>query len=564
MKKFFIKLKNGLFGTKKRRILTLTSAVAVILSLAIVFGTVALVDYFKGEPTPDSDVSTPSREQSDNTNGGTEGESGYSGQIPQDGGNTGLEDVKQEILPDTTFAVLSRDEVNKSYRAYTDWRIYSIRAAKSEEKPKNGGRAIYVSNSGSPSNTGLSPDQALASPANLSRMVLRQGDVVYFERGSVWRTPFIAGVEGVTYSVYGEGEKPKFYASPDNFANTDYWESTDKANIYKCSVKLSEDVGTIVFNDGEAHGIKHIIVTDKNGIKVDNASKEPFAGYADLKQNYDFYHDNSSGYVYLYFDKGNPADSFESIELCIKKHIISIRANNITIDNLCLKYGGAHGISSGSVVGLTVKNCEFGWIGGSIQSGDYSSPTRFGNAVEVWGSANEFTVDNCYFYQIYDAAATFQYKSDDRHTIRYDNIKFNNNVMDYCNYSIEYFLSAGKTWDDCIKDIEFSGNMMWYAGEGFCAQRPEKTGAHIKSWKHVNDTQGSFVIKDNLFAFAYDMLLESYSKNGFEPEYSNNTYIQFEDKPLGRTGNMASTVKLSEGTLQRHFKDTTPKIIVVK
>lgn len=75
-----------------------------------------------------------------------------------------------------------------------------------------------------------------------------------------------------------------------------------------------------------------------------------------------------------------------------------------------------------------------------------------------------------------------------------------------------------------------------YAVEDFCAQRPNKTGANIKSWGHVNNVLSDLSMKNNVFALASDRLLETYVRNGSSPEYLGNTYIQFENVPLGRTG----------------------------
>lgn len=46
--------------------------------------------------------------------------------------------------------------------------------------------------------------------------------VVLFERGGLWRGQ-LSTVEGVTYSAYGEGEKPRFYGSPENGTGESKW-----------------------------------------------------------------------------------------------------------------------------------------------------------------------------------------------------------------------------------------------------------------------------------------------------------------------------------------------------
>ena len=68
--------------------------------------------------------------------------------------------------------------------------------------------------------------------------------------------------------------------------------------------------------------------------------------------------------------------------------------NGAHIDNLCLKYCGSHGVGSGTNEGLRITNCEFGWIGGSIQGESIfgrKHPTRFGNAVEIYGGCDGYS-----------------------------------------------------------------------------------------------------------------------------------------------------------------------------
>lgn len=47
---------------------------------------------------------------------------------------------------------------------------------------------------------------------------LKSGDAVFFERGGLWRG-YLDCAEGVTYSAYGQGEKPRIYGSPENGAD---------------------------------------------------------------------------------------------------------------------------------------------------------------------------------------------------------------------------------------------------------------------------------------------------------------------------------------------------------
>ena len=66
---------------------------------------------------------------------------------------------------------------------------------------------------------------------------------------------------------------------------------------------------------------------------------------------------------------------------------------------------------------LTVQNCEFYWIGGSIQNRIQNSALgtstvtydeRYGNAIEVYGTCDGFIARNNYIYQVFDAGITVQ------------------------------------------------------------------------------------------------------------------------------------------------------------
>ena len=85
------------------------------------------------------------------------------------------------------------------------------------------GTAYYVSNKGNDGNDGLSPDTAWATLDRVNEAPLQYGDAVFFERGGVWRNTTVETKEGVTYSAYGEGAKPRICASPENGGDPDLW-----------------------------------------------------------------------------------------------------------------------------------------------------------------------------------------------------------------------------------------------------------------------------------------------------------------------------------------------------
>lgn len=443
--------------------------------------------------------------------------------------------IKEKVMNENVKIIADAELAR--LRAETDRRIAEILGTETKLTVK--GKTYYVSSTGDDFNDGLSQKSAWKTLDRVNSAALVSGDAVLFERGGVWRGQ-LKGKAGVTYSAYGKGNKPKLYASPENSADEKLWDATDTKNIYVYVKNVANDVGTIVFNDGEAHAIKAVVRTETNGATFNNTTGEPFKGYADLTTDLHFYHDLKTGKVYLYSTEGNPGKRFKSIEMNIKQHVITIGGGGITVDNLCVKYGGAHGISSGTTKDLTVTNCEFGWIGGSIQAEGIfgrNYATRYGNAVEIYGGCENYTIENCYIYQVYDAAVTQQVNGKDK-TIKMTNVNYVDNVMEYCNYSVEYFLSQLEEGNkSMIKDFRIAGNLMWYAGYGLSEQRPDKTeAAHIKSWSSSNPAQ-NYTVENNLMAFSKNMVIHIASfVDGSMPAMSGNTYIQNLGGQLGIFG----------------------------
>jgi len=417
-------------------------------------------------------------------------------------------------LPDKAFA---------DFRRLTDSRIAEIRATPNMEIPVDA-ECRYLSEKGDDGADGKTPATAWRTTARLGREKLPEGSFVLFERGGLFRGGVKASA-GVTYTAYGKGAKPRIYASPENGADPAKWEKTDAEDVWRYKIGTA-DVGTLVFNDGEAHAIKILPVYNGDGTFTQQYGKRPFNnGYKDLAEDLHFWHDYSAktdfrpfakgtGYLYLY-SKVNPGERFASIEFNVKTHGVAVEgANDVRVDNLCIKYVGSHGIGAGTVRGLRVTNCEFGWIGGSIlveRIPGRKSPTRYGNAVEIYGGCDGFTVDNCYIYQVYDAGLTQQYKVNKPDVAKYQkHVRYSNNVIENCNYSIEYFLSRAPQGNPSrMEDFVIEDNVMWNAGVGFCQQRPDRReSAHIKSWRNVGNRATGYRIRRNLLVEGEDMLVE--------------------------------------------------------
>lgn len=406
-------------------------------------------------------------------------------------------------------------------------RIYEIRNHQSTLNVT--GTIYYFSEFGNDSNNGLSPDNPKKTLEALENIYLKAGDAVLFKRGETFRGS-IKAVSGVTYSSYGDyGDKPVLMASPQNFADEKNWVETDTPNVWKLTTPITNDVGLVVFNDGEAWTEKRI----KGRPDFVNGD------LAELDKDLTMWHDvlaptDVSGYVYVRSDKGNPGKRFKSIEVSPRVHIIRA-ADNIVIDNLCFKYTGGHAVSAGTINNLTVKNCEFAFIGGSWFRTDTLS--RFGNAVEVYGGCDGYVVDNCYITQCYDAGVTHQLSDSPDTECIMKNIKYTNNVITDTSYPIEYFINQpNEGVEHKIVNFEISGNIIMRTGMGFGDQRPDKTAATaIKGWNTYNEAY-NYTITNNIFAVSkYFMMAVGAKTKEWAPVCDNNTYIQYHN---GRFGTM--------------------------
>ena len=414
------------------------------------------------------------------------------------------------------------------------------------------GKVYYVSESmGCDDNDGFSPDTPFKNIRSAT-LAANAGDAVLLKRGDLWRTPFIAR-GGVTYSAYGEGAKPVIYGSPKNGANPDDWflvyENKDTgALIWQYRNTRMTDIGAIFFNDCECWGRKELPACDGKTFVCNNDKTKVYDYREGLDEDLKFFHAANSvvcgkeidafvstGPLYLRCDKGNPGKVFDSIEFNPKGHGISIRGNDITIDNLCIKFCGSHGISAGTVKNLKITNCEIGWIGGSIQSynangtkGNYA--TRFGNGVEVYGGCDWYIIDNCYIYQCYDAGVTHQFSYRSRSNCHMDHIRYTNCVLTDSVYNIEYFLTTIDGFDRSGSDILFKNTICRRAGYGFGSDRPG-------GYNQENIRSGTSGFSDNPFTdyriedCVFDRsVYESIQINTpFEeslPKMNGNVYIQ--------------------------------------
>ncbi len=456
----------------------------------------------------------------------------------------------------------------------------SITETKTEVVVK--GTKYYVAADGNDANDGKSPEKAWKSIAKVSETAFENGDGVFFKRGDTFRVNGrLLLKNGVTYSAYGEGEKPIITASPENGANPDKWELYDEENkVWRYTTKM-KDQGTLVFDGGKVCAAK--LTPDFKGGKFIDNSGNAFTS-ANMKNDLELFCDTvdgvtsypnprtTLGYIYLRCESGNPGEVFESIEFMPSDHIMKAgtaddRLRSVTIDNLDVRYGGAHGIHCSAASDYTVQNCVFEYIGGGVQSYTLTStagrPVRYGNAVEL-GTCDGFTVKNCYINEIYDAGLTFQTGSGAVDEC-VKNVTFEGNLIENCTYSVECFMGKPKTEgaDKHIENFLVKDNIMRFAGCGFGNTRPDKANvAHIKTWNNYNKVKDrSFVIEGNTFDRSTYMMfhigVNDEANLDSMPIMRNNLFVQ----TLTTSENSASLGIFGVGTDRKPYDASIPNFL---
>lgn len=346
------------------------------------------------------------------------------------------------------------------------------------------GTVFYISMHGDDNNTGISSDEPIKTISRLLELELAEGDAILFERDGVYRTKDTLQIRsGISYGAYGIGEKPIICGSACNYAKDVTWSQTDE-KIWKTTV--FGEGGVMTFDEDSMVGARKYSLEELHEIG-------------------EYYHDLSKHELYLYSD-GNPADVYKQIEIGTTKDLfVGFHANNVTFQNLSLKYTSNHAISLGDNKHVVISGCEIGWIGG--RTFNEKARVRLGNGIQIWNECQDVIVDHCYLYQIYDAAFTFQGRYPEGNS--YKDIQFTNSLVEYCSMNFEFWGSdkepGNRNSGDLveIRNILCKNNILRFAGYGWGGiQRPSKGDqAYLLGWNYTYQLGkvSDFMICENVF-----------------------------------------------------------------
>jgi hypothetical protein len=351
------------------------------------------------------------------------------------------------------------------------------------------GTTYYVKNGGNDALDGLSDANAWETIAQVNAATFSAGDEVLFRKGDVFRdtiiTPGGNGTGGtedilsadtsgyITYGAYGTGSNPIIQNS---VAADDVGDWTDLGgNIWQTTgLSLPEDVGNVIFDDGDVCGVKRFEEVD-------------------IADDLDYWYDSVNELVKI-SSTSNPATRFSSIELT-QKHSASALSNRsyLIFENLTYQFNGNTTLFGGGTSHIIVRNCTFRFNGGCIQSGT----TRYGGGIGTWNSGNNWIVENCIFDNEYDAACTNQGNGNNSVL---ENIIWRNNLISNCEYSFEFWINniTGN-----VKNVYFVNNTCINAGGGWGhTQRSDPNGRHVMLYANTATMSTPVVICNNIFDIA--------------------------------------------------------------
>lgn len=372
-------------------------------------------------PDDTSSEETPSDTSSEKSEGLVVGNLGISDQEVSNSISTDAEEIELVVDPSNLmtnykgYAEKEREKLlNEILNTPNTLELYEVK-----------GNIYYVSTSGNDANDGTSPEKAIQTLAAVDGLSLQDGDAVLFERGCIWRMyEKFECRSNVTYGSYGEGRKPMILGSPKNFAQ-EVWKPSKKKNVWQINYIYAYPCGAFFDQGKEAGYLK--------------------TSFRAMTANTHFFFDESMATLYLYCDKGNPSDVWDSIEFSQAgmKMYLNGGVSNVVVDNIALRYTGQGGVGGTYAnANVTVTNCEIGFTGGAWVGGDPSSGTRYCNAIEMWCSKEGHNFSHNWIYHTFDSAISPQ----GNQGFNYHNIKIDNNLLEFNNADIELFEALPGTY----------------------------------------------------------------------------------------------------------------------
>ena len=442
------------------------------------------------------------------------------------------------------------------------------------------GTAYYISNDGNDDNDGLTPETAWQTISKLAQEaggweregVLKPGDAVFFRRGDIFRDQnFHLGTDGLTFSAYGEGEKPIFTTSSENGSGGEKWELIYDDNTGKKIWKFyrdMSDVSRLILNDGEAITTRIYEFYDGNGyisceatgwwqheaegvtlldtlLPLEDSMIEDLTiiSRPERFEGWD-YIDCGVGPLYLRCDSGNPGELYDSIEFTeyAMSPNIYLCASDCVFDNISFRCNGKSYIQPDKwkeVQNTVIQNCEFAYGGCTVTF--YREREDGALVVEVQGDGiynivRNTTIQNNYFHDGATSSVTYEGDNfDDKDAVDGYFHYLDNVSLDTNGIRLDSTADALKFLDS----VKVCGNQVWNTGsmdqgkliysEGSLVLMPNNYDECVIEDNVFYGTENGHAMNALLDIFLYDFEGAGYTR----PQFGNNTYVQYEDRNFG-------------------------------
>jgi len=200
-----------------------------------------------------------------------------------------------------------QNEILEEYQVKADVMKRSVLNTPNLPDSAISGRRYYVSACGNDDFDGLTPEKAVKSLKRAESLPLQYGDAVLFRRGDMFRGS-LKCVNGITYSAWGEGDKPVLCCSRKNFADSSLWYESDVPGIW-CCTETFDNPGIITFNhDPRVVGKYDVQIGWLVPSFPENKPLEH------LEHDLEFWSDFQTGILYLK-SVSNPGSRFQRIEI---------------------------------------------------------------------------------------------------------------------------------------------------------------------------------------------------------------------------------------------------------
>lgn len=463
------------------------------------------------------------------------------------------------------------------------------------------GTAYYVSNDGDDNNDGLTPETAWRTLKKVSEAcglwgdtpILKYGDAVFFRRGDIFRlvdigidpylgdySGFQAMVDGITYSAYGEGDKPIITESSENGSGAEKWslvyEDDTGKKIWQYYRDM-RDISIIVLNNGEALTTRVYEYYDENGyisceaigwnmydddgvvlkdtlLPLEESMTEDLfiISRPERFEPEVNYIACGVGPLYLRCDSGNPGELYESIEfteyqLCGN---VFLSANDNVFDNISFRCGGTAYFKLGNwdilgvehysdVANTLIQYCEFAYGGGCVTDYYTSDSGRITVGAQgdgIYCIVNNFTAKNNYFHDSHSGTFTFEYMMEDTTTVDGYYHILNNVLVNTDGIRLD---GAGESLAH-LDSVKVCGNQVWDTGHMNQGSLIYAQGAFYLWPFHYYD---ECIIEDNVFYGTenghpmnalLNLYLYDFEGAGYTwPQFGNNIYVQYSGRKFG-------------------------------